>query len=148
MKYKVRSWIDRFFEKIRFTDSCWVWIGTKDRKGYGDFKLNYQHWKAHRITYLLLHGDINSELTIDHLCRNHFCVNPEHLEQVSIKTNILRGEGVCANNSRKKYCVNGHPLFGENLVIRSNNGRRCKTCHREGVKIHYYKKKTIVEITA
>ena len=123
--------IERFLAKISISDSgCWEWQGTKDTHEYGIFSINHKNLRSHRFIYEYYHGSISSILTIDHLCRNRKCVNPNHLEQVSIKINVLRGDNTCAINARKTHCNHGHPLFGDNLAI-ENGTRRCKTCHKE-----------------
>ena len=68
--------------------------------------------RAHRLTYVLLVGPIQEGLVLDHLCRNRYCVNPQYLEQVTNRKNVLRGSGITAKNAIKAHCVNGHD-FGE-----------------------------------
>lgn len=70
-------------------------------------------------------------MTIDHLCRNRACFNPDHLEQVTNQTNILRGEGATATNARKTHCIRGHELVGTNLIASRTNGRSCRICRNE-----------------
>src|SRR3990167_11482908 len=70
---------------------CWNWIGTKDSSGYGRFRFFYKTILAHRFSYELFVGEIPTGLVIDHLCRNTSCVNPAHLEPVSIYENCRRG---------------------------------------------------------
>ena len=88
---KKRDPEERFWEKVAKSDSCWTWTGAKLPAGYGLF--GSSEWLdgeqlAHRIAYRLVHGEI--EHTIDHLCRNRACVNPEHLEDVPLRENIAR----------------------------------------------------------
>ena len=125
---------------------CWKWTGkiSKQTK-YGihttceNSKLKYH--LAHRFSYELFkcHNvhcfnlyitleKIPEGLTIDHLCRNRWCVNPEHLEVVTLKENILRGDSPSARNARKTHCLNGHLLSGENLYMTPEGRRQCKTC--------------------
>jgi hypothetical protein len=78
--------------------------------------------------YEALVGPIPDGLFLDHTCRNRNCVNPQHLDPVTNKENILRGEGSPAKNARKTHCKNGHPLKGENLVRGSKGERVCRTC--------------------
>lgn len=70
-------------------NGCWKWIGAKSGhlQPYGMFKRKY----AHRFSYEKAKGKIPSHLQIDHLCRNRICVNPDHLEAVTQKVNIRRG---------------------------------------------------------
>ena len=65
---------------------------------------------------------------LDHLCRNRKCVNPKHLESVTHRENILRGETIMAENARKTHCWRGHPLSGKNLKLKPNGHRQCRAC--------------------
>jgi hypothetical protein len=88
---------------------------------------------AHRAAYETWVGPIPEGLTLDHLCRNTLCINPAHLEPVSIRTNILRGTSPLAKAYASDVCKQGHPLSEENLRMRTLKGypnRRCVTCFR------------------
>ena len=81
----------RFWEKVEKTETCWLWTGFKERKGYGYFRDGDFVWKAHRYAYELLVGPIPDGATIDHaVCGNTSCVNPAHLEPVSRAENTRR----------------------------------------------------------
>lgn len=69
---------------------CWWWMGAKDTNGYGSVSWQGIQMLAHRVSYALAKGPIPTGLVIDHLCRNKACINPEHLEAVSQKTNCMR----------------------------------------------------------
>lgn len=72
---------------------CWVWLKTRHGDGYGAlYDGNRQH-RAHRWYYEKYVGSIPRGLTIDHLCGNRLCVNPEHLEAVTRSLNTLRWHG-------------------------------------------------------
>lgn len=101
---------------------CWRWAGTLSL-GYGTFR----GFRAHRISWELLRGTIPHGLTIDHLCRNKSCVNPDHLEPVSSVENVMRGIGFPAINARKTHCKRGHLLVAGNLRI-AENQRQCRAC--------------------
>ena len=119
----------RFWEKVdrREGDECWNWTAAIDAYGYGKF-WNGNHISAHRFSYELLIGPIRQKLTLDHLCRNRRCVNPTHLEQVTVRQNVLRGEGLSALNARKSQCKNGHPFTPENTYLDTRSRRVCRTC--------------------
>ncbi len=75
---------------------CWVWQGAKSSQGYGSVRERAnggtgQTLKAHRVFYEEHVGPIPVGLHIDHLCRNHACVNPAHLEPVTNADNARRG---------------------------------------------------------
>jgi len=137
---------DTFRAKVEFTDYCWNWIGPTPRAGYGFYQSRTYRpprttFYAHRVSYEIFKGPIPEGLTIDHLCRNRRCVNPAHLEAVTIRENILRGIGITANNARKSKCAQGHDLSGNNLSYYGTE-RRCKECHRK-VSREYTKKRRL-----
>lgn len=125
--------MQRFCQKVILPEqwkdeACWEWVGAKHSAGYGAFqaicgrggKTGY----AHRYSYERFVGPIPEGLTIDHLCRNRRCVNPEHLEAVPHRTNTLRGTSPAARNAAKETCMRGHALSRRG----SSDHRICKTC--------------------
>jgi hypothetical protein len=125
---------DTIFSRITVDEStgCWNWTQALDSHGYGVLGYRYRVEKAHRFAYEIFVGPIPEGLTLDHLCRNTRCVNPEHLEPVTQGENVLRGVGFAAVNARKTHCIHGHPLEGDNLGLQGPNGtyRYCLTCRR------------------
>lgn len=71
---------------------CIPWVGAQTSRGYGCFCVGgkSKNQLAHRWIYQALVGPIPDGLTIDHLCRNKLCVNPEHLEPVPLRENVRR----------------------------------------------------------
>ena len=120
---------DRFWQKVNKTESCWLWTGAKAR-GYGHFRLNGRSRTTHRLAWEWANGRIPEDLEIDHLCRIRHCVNPDHMELVTTRENILRGVGPTAQNARKTACKRGHPFTPKNTWVRKNGQRRCRICHR------------------
>jgi hypothetical protein len=120
---------DRFWQYVRKTDTCWEWTAG-GRKRYGLFNLGGGRGQisAHRLSYMLIKGEIPDGLTLDHLCRNPSCVNPDHLEPVTSGVNTLRGDSVTSVNNRKTHCNRGHSFSGVNLILRPTGGRDCLTC--------------------
>lgn len=121
----------RFHYWVIMNDSgCWGWAGRKQPDGYSKFRDNNRSSLAHRYSYEHFRGPIPDGLVIDHLCRNRSCSNPAHLEAVTMRENLLRGEGIFAKNARKTHCKRGHALTGDN-VYRTHLGHRgCRACTR------------------
>ena len=110
---------------------CWFWLGAHTNAGYGVFSWKSKRRYAHRVSYELKNGPIPLGLEIDHKCRMRGCCNPDHLDAVTHRENILRGESPSAKHAKKTHCPRGHPLIEGNLVKRKNNGRDCKRCHAD-----------------
>jgi hypothetical protein len=116
---------------------CWEWAASCDTNGrpqWGCVVDGKRHnFRAHRVAYTLLMGPIPDGMTLDHLCRNIVCLNPDHEEPVPDVVNILRSYGITAMNHRKTHCANGHAFSPENTLVRYSNGvgfRQCMTCRR------------------
>lgn len=86
---------------------------------------------AHRFAYSAFVEVIPSDMVVDHLCRNHACVNPDHLEPVSQRTNLMRGESPSAIAAVATHCPQGHPYDATNTYVNPTSGHRsCKDCRR------------------
>lgn len=100
-------------ELIPFTD-CWIWTGRENRNGYGRLRVSSKEMMAHRLVYEALIGPIPSGLILDHTCRCRYCVNPHHLEPVTVQVNTLRGEA-------KLFGRDIHPITLEMLNVEYQN---------------------------
>lgn len=122
----------RFARKIDIQESgCWKWTGNlHPDNGYPRVWFGKHDDKlAHRVAYEWAREAIAEGMTIDHLCRNRWCVNPKHLEVVSRGENNLRGNSPWAKNGRKTHCHAGHEFSPEN-TYNYHGMRHCKTCSR------------------
>jgi len=130
-KARTQSDADRFWSKVRKTKSgCWLWKAGRFPNGYGQFWLIPQSVAAHRYAWELTRGRPPKGLQLDHLCRVRRCVNPDHLELVSCKTNLLRGQTKAAANAAKTHCPRGHPYSAANTYFLPGGRRRCRICGR------------------
>lgn len=126
--------VKRFLSFVQQAESgCLLWTGHRNAKGYGIFYLSKQFdcrpVLAHRVAWVIAGNVLLPELVLDHTCRVHACVHisPEHIEQVSNAVNVLRGEGITANNKRKTSCPKGHAYEPSNTYIHKGK-RSCLTC--------------------
>lgn len=124
---------DRFWSKIdkNGPNGCWLWNGQINQGGYGFITLNKKTVLAHRASYEFLKEEIPKGLVIDHLCKVRNCVNPDHLEAVTLVENTMRGDCPWAINARKTHCSNGHEFSDKNTKKDSRGNRRCIQCAKE-----------------
>lgn len=126
---------ERFWAKVEKTPTCWLWDGALAGPGrcYGRF-YDRGNIPAHRWAYEQARGPIPDGLVLDHVCRQTRCVNPDHLEPVTNRTNVLRGIGPSAINARKIHCKRGHLLTPENTCKTSRSPLArgaCRQCMAE-----------------
>lgn len=84
---------ERFDQKWRVDaeSGCWIWEASHKTDGYGLISVNSKWKAAHRIAWELYVGPIPEGILIDHKCRRKSCVNPNHLEPVTLAENNRRG---------------------------------------------------------
>jgi len=131
-----------FWEKVdrRGDTECWEWRGASNR-GYGylytgwaeraDGTRHDRFTQAHRFSYELMVGPIPPGLVIDHLCLNKGCVNPAHLEPVTIAENTTRGA------VSRTHCRRGHPFALHTMYDRTGY-RRCRVCRNASKRRNYH----------
>lgn len=142
-----RDALDRFLQYVApGPNGCIEWTGGLNGAGYGQFYYGKRtrgqtipgdtgKGYAHRWSYEHYVGPIPEGLHLDHLCRNPICVNPAHLEPVTIRENLLRGVGPSAIHAKKTHCPAGHEYAGDNLYVHPTKRMRyCRTCGRERAK--------------
>ena len=151
----------RFFSRVRIQkNGCWEWTGSTAGYGYGKFHLNTKPKStsklAHRFSYEMSEGEIPPGMTIDHVCRNRKCVNPDHLDCVTQQENWMKGNGREALKKANEalppgelqarahraslraaeikraqtHCKRGHEFTPENTSVRERGTRGCRTCER------------------
>lgn len=116
---------------------CLIWTGKPTKDGYARIKNLDLKTEApqlvHRVAYALAHGialeDLKTVPELDHLCRVHECSSARHLEPVTRKENLERGDG--NQNKNKTHCVRNHEFTEANTIWRKSGSRGCRTCKRE-----------------
>jgi hypothetical protein len=118
--------LERFWSCVNKTDTCWLWTG-RILEGYAKLWFDRRDHSAHRLSYEWFIGPVPDGLELDHLCRVPHCINPSHLEAVTHRLNVLRGESPTAVNARKTHCPAGH-LYDLSNTIYWGAGRYCRAC--------------------
>lgn len=118
---------------------CWLWTAAqRDKKsGYGGITFEGKRMLAHRLSYGAFIGEIPTNKFLDHLCSNRLCINPAHLEPVTLKENAARGEFLKLKQRAHEFktrCPRGHAYEGNNLYVSPRNQRVCRICAKEAVK--------------
>lgn len=136
-RYGAFSVLDRFAGQVAVAGECWLWTGSPTGRAtmpYGKIVSRRKPQPAHRFAYERFVGPIPAGLQIDHVkargCASSLCVNPNHLEPVTARENLMRGNTVNAKNAAKAACPSGHPYDAENTGKRADGERRCKACAR------------------
>jgi hypothetical protein len=125
------SYVDR-----RGIGDCWPWTAAVAASGYGRFYAGRASagrgncYRPHRVAYALTYGAIDESLQVDHLCRNRLCVNPAHMELVTLIENSLRAGVEIGLNAVKTHCKYGHEFTPENIYTPPRGGRICRACER------------------
>lgn len=78
-------------------EDCWIWEGWNSGNGYGKVKVDGKACMAHRVAYSILVGPVPPFHVLDHrkeVCTSRACINPLHMEPVTVKENTARGGAI------------------------------------------------------
>lgn len=89
---------------------CWV-LTYKSTRPSATIRFNGRQRAPHRLAYEILVCPIPNKMVVDHMCENGMCWNPDHLEHVTHRVNVLRGAG--------------HPAIRNGGMARENPGCVC-----------------------
>jgi|SRR6266436_10149715 len=109
---------------------CWIWRAFLTKKGYASITFRSKKTYAHILSYLIHIGPIGEGLEIDHKCRTTNCIRPSHLQAITHRENMLRGNTIVTMQTARTHCPKNHPLSGENLYVYAGK-RGCFICRRE-----------------
>lgn len=125
--------------RSKLVNGCIVWQLKPHKRGYGKAKIDGKTYWVHRLAYeAYKYEAIEEGMTVDHLCFNKLCINPAHLEAVTLEENNRRWYEKFKKENPNFPC--GHPRFGDVAVEYKsgtfNSGsikkqRRCSICLKE-----------------
>lgn len=103
---------------------CWNWKQRLLPNGYGRINdsRNGTRPYAHRVSYELSRGSIPNGFEVHHLCGNKACVNPAHLEALSVADHRGLGWG-------RTHCPHGHEYTAENTYVNPKGVKVCRACN-------------------
>jgi len=128
---KERRNLNRFHKRIspEPMSGCWLWVGGSQRMGYGAFYLNGRMQPAHRVSYEMNNGPIPDGYHVHHMCGVTCCVNPIHLELLTMKQHVAITHNVLRERAAKEvFCPKGHHY---DKTSPSGLTRVCTECQRE-----------------
>lgn len=111
-------------------NDCWGWTDVLSKAGYAYLAVDGRKGGkvlVHRLLYELMIGPIPDGKELDHLCRNRWCVRPDHQEPVTRRINLLRGQTIAMRNAVATHCIHGHP-FDEANTYWYKGCRQCRRC--------------------
>lgn len=118
-------------EVITTSDDCWEVQRMRNNAGYSRVQIGGgggSYVQGHRLSYERNVGPIPDGMVVDHVCRNRTCINPDHLQLLTMPQNSGRNAW-----SLKTHCPQGHPYDEQNTYWYPGEGRhrQCRACGRE-----------------
>lgn len=125
---------------------CWNWTGYT-HQGYGKMGVGKKDYMVHRLSYELFFGIKHDHTVIDHKCMNKICINPDHLREVTIRTNTIENSNCSAVGKKAQtHCIRGHEFTPQNTLLDRRGAygakrRNCIICAKETKRRWYLKNK-------
>lgn len=113
-------------------NGCWIWQASRDKNGYGKFKLNRKDMRAHVFAWTHWNGSVPKGFVLDHFeCNTPPCVNPCHVRPETPQRNSWVPGNKAYDNAHKTHCHRGHEFTPENTYVWKTKfgwGRECRAC--------------------
>jgi hypothetical protein len=131
MPAKITDYITAFRERYDVDESgCWLWNRSLNSDGYGQWTVRGRPIRAHRWAYETFVGRIPDDLVVGHKCDVKRCVNPDHLEAITVAQNTQdaydRGLSEAWQVAQSE-CPYGHPYPPRE----PGKYRRCLECQEK-----------------
>lgn len=126
--FELSKHLVRIGARTKTVGECKVWQGPLGHPRYPSISIRNRKTYVHRFIYSQLVEEIPSGHDVDHICHNPRCVNPDHLQAITHRENLLRGATSAARNAARTHCPRGHEYAGANLIRMPNGARACRTC--------------------
>ena len=133
-KHSKRSVSERFSGKVApdAATGCWLWKDSLDKDGYGKLWVDGRNVRAHRVAWMLAHGDPPQDALILHRCDRPACVRVDHLYAGTPADNMKdkAARGRCQNQWRG-FCKQGHEMAGANRHVTPKGNLYCCRCNSD-----------------
>jgi len=111
------EWEPRFDSRVAKGDGCWLWVGARDRDGYGQIKIAKRQTKAHHAAWIRAGRTIPDGMCVLHRCDNPPCVRIDHLFLGTLADNNADRAAKGRNNNQwHKISKTDHPRIRQRLA--------------------------------
>ena len=130
--------LEDFMARVNKTGNCWIFLGGKDKDGYGQIMVNRKNIRAHRYSYSQFVGEISEDKIVLHRCDNTSCVNPEHLTLGTHKENAQDRVNKGRNRNQNGINNNMSKLTDKEIIeILKDKGSQKTIAKKYGISQQY-----------